>query len=332
MTNARKNKEFLKSAVAVGIATGLLGASSSALAVENATLQLATIASPDNLWYEVSQRFAEGVSERTDGNVQIEIAHSGTTGSVRESVEALQLGANDIVQTVMASLEAYDDIAAIESYPYLFKDAEHFLEVFSSELGDELLQEISNKTGFTLVGAGYRGARQMASTKPVESVEDLDGLKMRVPEIAIFRKTWESLGASPVPMSSSEVYTGLQQGIIDAVENPLEAHLRSRYHEAADYVVMTSHVHSAYTFLFDNNRFESFSPELQEILREEGEEAMEWGSQESLKQIAEYESELESLGVTILRPDLEEFREKITPLADDFPELKPWVERLSEES
>ncbi|QTF93202.1 TRAP transporter substrate-binding protein [Halomonas sp. BM-2019] len=332
MFNASENRKNLKPAVAFGLVTSLFVASSSVLAVERATLQLATIASPDNLWYEAAQRFANGVSERTEGNVRIEIAHSGTTGSVRESVEALQIGANDIVQTVIASLEPYDDIAAIESYPYLFRDADHFLEVFSSPLGDELYQEISNKTGFTLIGAGYRGAREMASKRPVESVGDLDGLRIRVPEIRIFRKTWETLGASPVPMGSAEVYTGLQQGIIDAVENPLEAHLRSRYHEAADYVIMTGHVHSAYTFLFDNSRFDSFSPELQEILREEGRSAMEWGSQESLRLVAEHEEELESLGVTIIRPNLDEFREKIKPMADEFPHLAPWVERISTDS
>ncbi|MCE8023201.1 TRAP transporter substrate-binding protein [Billgrantia aerodenitrificans] len=329
MYSASERKKHLKSAVVFGLVASFFGASASALAVERATLQLATIASPDNLWYEAAQRFSDGVAERTDGNVKIEIAHSGTTGSVRESVEALQIGANDIVQTVIASLEPYDDIAAIESYPYLFRDADHFLEVFSGSLGDEIYQEISNKTGFTLIGAGYRGAREMASKRPVESVDDLSGLRIRVPEIRIFRKTWEILGASPIPMGSGEVYTGLQQGIIDAVENPLEAHLRSRYHEAADYVVMTGHVHSAYTFLFDNARFESFSPELQEILREEGRNAMEWGSQESLKQIAELEAELERLGVTIIRPNLDEFREKIQPMVDEFPHLAPWVERIS---
>lgn len=326
------NKLETKTVLTLGMTASLLAFTQSALAIEQETLQLATIASSDNLWFEVADRFAEGVAERTDGNVTIEIAHSGTTGSVRESIEALQFGANDIVQTVIASLEPYDGIAAIESYPYLFRDADHFQNVFAGDIGDELYEEISDKTGFTLIGAGYRGARQMASTKPVESVDDLNGLKMRVPEIPIFRKTWEHLGASPVPMTSSEVYTGLQQGIIDGVENPLEAHLRSRYYEAADYVIMTDHVYSAYTFVFDNNRYDSFSPELQQILSEEGKKAMEWGTQESLKQIAEYEEELESHDVTIMRPNLDEFRARIEPLIEEFPDLAPWVKRISEDS
>lgn len=326
------NKLETKTVLTLGMTASLLAFTQSALAIEQETLQLATIASSDNLWYEVAERFAEGVAERTGGNVTIEIAHSGTTGSVRESIEALQFGANDIVQTEVASLEPYNSIAAIGSYPFIFRDADHFQEVFSSNIGDELYEEISNKTGFTLIGAGYRGARQMASTRPVESVDDLNGLKMRVPEIPIFRKTWEYLGASPIPMGSSEVYTGLQQGIIDAVENPLEAHLRSRYYEAADYVIMTDHVHSSYTFMLDNNRYNSFSPELQQVLREEGKKAMEWGTQESLKQIAGFEEELESRGVTIMRPNLDEFRARVEPLNEEFPDLAPWVKRISEDS
>lgn len=313
---------FLASSfVAAGIAP--------AHAVESATLRLATVSTPDNVWYSTAQRFAEGVSNRTDGKVKIRIAHSGTTGSVRESVEALQIGTNDIVQTVIASLEPYDDLAALESFPYLIRDEAHFDTVFNGPVGQELYAAIGDNTGFKLIGAGFRGAREMASKKPVNAIGDLKGVKMRVPEIPVFRRTWELLGASPVPMASGEVYTGLQEGIIDAVENPLEAHMRSRYYEAAKYVVMTNHVYGAYTFVFSATRFKSFSPELQSILQEEGEKAMRWGGEQTRAQIEELKAELQKRGVTILSPELEPFRARLAPLADEFPKLKPWVQKIS---
>nr|WP_067294035.1 TRAP transporter substrate-binding protein [Marinobacterium profundum] len=298
-------------------------------AVESVTLQLATIASPGNVWLEAAQKFSDGVAERTDGKVSIQISHSGTTGSVRESVEALQIGTNDIVQTVIASLEPYDDLAAIESYPYLIRDEAHFDKVFNGPVGEELYDAIGQATGFKLIGAGFRGAREMASKKAVNTLSDLHGIKMRVPEIPVFRRTWESLGASPIPMSSKEVYTALNEGIIDAVENPLEAHIRSRYYEAADYVIMTNHVYGAYTFLFSDGRFASFSPELRAILEEEGRKAMQWGGEQTKKEIEGYKTQLQAHGVTILSPELSAFREELKPLAGEFPKLKPWIEKIA---
>lgn len=292
------------------------------------TLQLASIEPPTTVWGQAAQRFADAVEERTGGAVTVELALSGTTGSVRETLEALTFGTGDVVVTVVSALGPFEPLAAIESYPYLIRDAAHFDAVFNGPVGEELYAEIGERSGFHIAGAGFRGARQMASTRAVESVDDLAGLKMRVPGINIFRQTWETLGASPVPMSSSQVYTSLLQGVIDAAENPLAAHLRSKYHEAADYVIITDHVHGAYTFVFDGARFSGFSPELQAVLNEEAEAAMNWGTEQSLAQIAGYESELEGLGATIIRPDTAAFREKIAPLADQYPDLKPWIEKV----
>ena len=307
----------------------LLVTAQASYAIEKQTLQLATIEPSNTLWYKVADKFAKSVNEQTEGKVRIVISHSGTTGSVRESLEALQFGTNDIVQTVIASLDPYSSLAAIESYPYLFKDAGHFQRVMNGPVGKDLYSSLRSATGFQLVGAGFRGARELASKRPIESVDDLAGLKIRVPEIEIYRKTWSTLGASPVPMGSSEVYTGLQQGIIDAVENPLSAHIRSRYYEAADYLVMTGHVYSAYSFIFDSKRFETLSPELQKILTEEGEKAMSWGSEEALREADSYEKTLVEKGVKVIRPDLAPFRAKLEPLKSQFPDLAPWVERIS---
>lgn len=322
-------KNLGKAAIGCAIVTTAFVGMAPAHAVESATLQLATVSTPDNVWYKAAQKFAEGVASRTGGKVKIQIAHSGTTGSVRESVEALQIGTNDIVQTVIASLEAYDDLPSLESFPYLIRDEAHFDNVFYGPVGKELYAAIGKNTGFKLIGAGFRGAREMASKKAVNSVTDLKGIKMRVPEIPVYRRTWELLGASPIPMASGEVYTGLQEGIIDAVENPLEAHIRSRYYEAAKYVVMTDHVFGAYTFLFSEPRFKSFSPELQAILQEEGDKAMRWGGEQTKAQIEGFKADLQKRGVTILSPELAPFRAKLAPLANEFPKLKPWVEKIS---
>ena len=318
---------LLMTAFACSLIIGL--APSPAIGVESATLQLATISPPDNIWYKAAKRFADAVAERTNGKVKIQIAHSGSTGSVRESVEALLIGTNDIVETPVVALAPYNSLAAIESYPFLIRDEDHYEKVYNGPVGKQLYKEIEKLTGFKMIGAGYRGPREVASKRPIKTVADLEGLKIRVPGMKIFRATWEMLGASPVPMSSKEVYMGLNQGIIDAVENPLEAHVRSKYYEAADYVIMTSHVYAGYTFIFNSQRFNSFSSELQNILTEEGVKAMKWGGIQARTSIDDFKAILKEKGVTFITPEIEGFREKLSALPDEFPELKPWVEKIS---
>ncbi|WP_108259041.1 TRAP transporter substrate-binding protein [Mangrovicoccus ximenensis] len=297
-------------------------------AMAGTVLQLASVETPQTAWGQAAQRFADGVAEASGGELRVELALSGTTGSPRETLEALTIGTNDIVLTVIASLNPYDPLPGIESYPYLIRDPGHFDRVYNGPVGAELYDEIAKRTGFRMIGAGARGAREMASKSPVNSVEDLKGLKIRVPNIDIFRATWQILGASPTPMSSSEVYTGLQSGIIDAVENPLSAHVRSKYYEAAEYVVMTDHVYGAYTFIFDQARFDSLTDEERAIIEEEGRKALRWGSGMELENAEESRATLEAAGATFLEPDLGPFREKLAAMAGEFPDLAPWVGKI----
>lgn len=315
-----------KNHVAAGAIVALSGFAMTANA--ETVLQLASVETPATIWGQVAQRFADGVEEASGGDLRIELALSGSTGSVRETLEALTIGTNDIVMTVVAALNSYDPLAAIESYPYLIRDEAHFNAVYNGPIGSDLFDELASRTGFRLVGAGSRGPREMASTRAINSVEDLDGLKIRVPGIEVFRATWATLGASPTPMSSGEVYSGLQSGIIDAVENPLSAHIRSRYYEAADYVILTHHVYGAYTLVFDDARFQSLTDEEQQIIQAEAQEAMEWGTEQARLELADLRAELEGHGAQFLEPDLDAFRARLAPMAADFPELAPWVERI----
>lgn len=311
-------------------AAGAIFALSSLASVVSAetVLQLASVETPATVWGQVAQKFADGVADASGGELKVELALSGTTGSPRETLEALAIGTNDIVMTVVASLNSYDPLAAIESYPYLIRDEEHFNAVYNGEIGSDLFDALAAKTGLRLVGAGSRGPREMASTRPIHTVDDLAGLKIRVPGIDVFRATWETLGASPTPMSSGEVYSGLQSGIIDAVENPLSAHIRSKYYEAADYVILTHHVYGAYTFVFDDARFQSLTDEEQAIVNEQAKIAMEWGTEQAKAELADLQAELEGYGAQFIEPDLDDFRSKLAPMADQFPELAPWVARI----
>ena len=303
---------------------------SSHAVAQSITLQAATIAPPDNIWSKVGDRYAERVAERTGGDVVIEMSYSGVLGSAEETIEALQFGTTNIVIQEVGHLDNYEPLAGLGSYPYLIRDYDHFNVVMEeTDIGSAFHDEIETRAGFKLVGAGFRGPREMATNRRIENADDLAGLKLRVPNQQIFRDTWTTLGASPTPMPSLEVYTAMQQGIIDGAENPLEAQIRSKYYEAVPYVILTGHVNAYYTFIFDSAYFRGLPEDVQQILIEEGEEAMRWGSEQMQDLIATYEKYLTDRDIELVRPDVESFRAKLEPMKANYPaDFQEWIERF----
>lgn len=297
---------------------------------QSITLQAATIAPPDNVWSKVGDRFAQKVAERTNGDVVIKMSYSGVLGSAEETIEALQFGTTNIVIQEVGHLDNYEPLAGLGSYPYLIRDYDHFKAVtVDTDTGRAFHDELEKRSGFKLVGAGFRGSREMATNKRIEKADDLAGLKLRVPNQQIFRDTWTTLGASPTPMPSLDVYTAMQQGIIDGAENPLEAQIRSKYYEAVPYVIKTGHVNAYYTFIFDSDYFRGLPEEVQQILIEEGEAAMTWGSEQMSELLLTYEDYLTGKGIEIITPDVESFRTKLEPMKANYPEdFQEWIDRF----
>ncbi|MFA5663604.1 TRAP transporter substrate-binding protein [Castellaniella sp.] len=322
------NRRQFNTLALAGVAVAVAGTARAE--VESVTLHMAHDYPPGNVWYEAAQRFADGVASRTDGKAKMQIAHSSSTGSWDQNIEGLQIGTNDIVLESIGTLDRYDPLPGVEAFPYLIKDLDHFKKVYYGDVGDAFMDEVARRSGFRIIGAGYRGARKLSANRKVESVGDLAGLKLRVPPLKMYRRTWELLGASPVPMPVTEIFTGLQQGLIDGQENPLEFINTYKLGEVQSHVMNTNHVIGAMTFIFNDGRFKALSPELQQILREEGANAMLWATDRVLGMENDYQKSLEDKGVVFVDVDLPAFREKVAPIADDFPDLKEWVVKFQQ--
>lgn len=291
-------------------------------------LQFAHIYPDGDIWNQTTERFAAAITERTNGKVTVSIAAGGTTGSWEESIEALQIGTNDVVLESIGTLDRYDPLPGVEAFPYLIRDLDHFRAVYYGPVGDAFSDEIANRTGFKIVGAGYRGARKLSANRAVETVEDLAKVRLRVPPLRMYTRTWELLSASAVPMPATEIFTSLQQGVIDGQENPLEFIHSFRFYEVQSHVMDTDHVIGAMTFIFDKARFDSFSPALQEILLEEGRNAMLWGTEQMAERENVVREMLIAKGITMVSPDLGPFREALIPIRGEFPDLADWVSRF----
>jgi len=295
---------------------------------QTVTLKMAHIYNPGNIWFETSEAYAKAVEARTGGKVKIQIAPSGSTGDYPQAIEALKIGTNDIVLQSIGTLDRYNILPGVEAYPYLIKDVQGFKKVYYGPVGAEFADEIAKKTGYRIIGAGYRGARWLTSNKPVKSIDDIKSLKLRVPPLKLYRMTWEYLGASPVPMGAAEIYTSLQQGVVDGQENPLETIDNFKFGEVQKYAIDTRHIIGAMTWIFSEQRIKSLPAETQQILKEEGEKAMLAATDRMIEMEAGYRKKLEAQGVKFESPDLAPFRAKLEPMSKEFPDLAPWIKKF----
>lgn len=315
-------------AIGASAAIGFAAATTAPAAVAQTTLKMAHIYTPGNIWYETAEAYARAVEEKSGGKVKIQIAHSGSTGDWPASIEALKIGTNDIVLQSIGTLDRYNILPGIEAYPYLLRDVDHFKKVYYGPVGAEFMEEVAKKTSFRIIGAGYRGARWLTSNKPVAKLDDLKGLKLRVPPLKMYRMTWEYLGASPVPMGVAELFTSMQQGVVDGQENPLEIVESNKFYEVQKYAIDTRHVIGAMTWIFSDARFRKLPPDVQKLLQEEGERAMLAATDRMIGLEGELKTKLEGRGMKFNEVDRDAFRAKLTPMSKEFPDLAPWVEKF----
>lgn len=295
---------------------------------ETTVFKLANVSALGDERDQSLQEFARLVDEKSNGTIKIEVYSGGTLGGWRDTIEGLEPGIVQIVCESIGTLEPYSKTASIDAYPYLYRDYEHYEKVMKGEIGEQLLTTVGEEGGFKIMGPSYRGARIMTSNKKVESVDDLKGVKIRAPGIQMYIKTWEYLGASPVPMDATEIYTGLQQGTVDAQENPIMFSYGNAYYDVCDYLVMTNHVMSTDVFIFNDDFFNGLSEETQNILRESAIEAGNFRTQLVLDKEGEIIKEMEAKGMEVIQPELEGFQAKLDNFVKEFPNLDETVNQI----
>lgn len=274
--------------------------------------------------------FAKLVDEKSNGKIKINIYSGGSLGGWRDTIEGLELGITHIVVESIGTLEAFSATAAIDAYPFLFKNYDQYLDMIYGEYGKSLMETVGNEGGFKLMGPSNRGPRVMTTTVPIHNIDDLQGVKLRAPGTPMYMKTWQYLGAAPIPMDPSEIYTGIQQGTVSGQENPVFYSFGSAMYDVCDYMILTNHVFSTDVYIMDQQFFNSLTGEQQQILEECALAAGLWRTEYVIEKEQETINEFRERGVEVIEPELEGFRAKLVNFSDEFPHLKPWVEKVKE--
>ena len=310
-------------------ALAALIALSTPLAAQERTLQLGHLANEDNSWHKASMRFAEEVEKRTDGRIAVEVFPNESLGKEIDLINGMQLGTVDMTITG-ESLQNWAPMAALLAVPYAYSSLEQMDEVASGEIGDQIEEQIIANAQIRPLAYFARGARELTSNRPIETPEDLQGLRMRVPNVPLFVDVWSALGAQPTPMAFSEVFTSLQNGTIDAQENPLALIRSASFAEVQSHVNMTDHVRSWIYLTISEQTWSQLSAEDQTAIQEAAAAAQEYERGLFLESEEADRAYLEEQGMTFVEVDQAAFAEaaRDAVLSSVGEDIRPTVEEL----
>ncbi|WP_010629511.1 TRAP transporter substrate-binding protein [Halomonas sp. KM-1] len=295
------------------LGAALIGSQS--LMAAEVTLRFGHLANEQNIWHQAAERFKELVEENSDGRIEVLLYPNEQLGNEMDVINSIQLGTADMTITG-ESLQNWAPKAAMMAVPYAFRDAEHLRQAVESEIGEQIEAQIAERANLVPLAWFERGPRELTSNRPIRHPDDLDGIRLRVPNVPLFVSTWEALGARPTPMAFSEVFTALQQNTIQAQENPLSLIESASFNEVQDYVNLTGHVRSWIYVVIGRNRLESMPEELQQIVREAAREMQEYQAELFEEDQQRLEQALQERGMEFVEVDIEAFAEKARPAVE----------------
>lgn len=283
-----------------------------ALAKADYVLKFGHLANTDHTWHKAAVRFAEIVKEKSDGRVEVKVYPNEQLGKELEMINGIQTGVVDMTITG-ESLQNWAPKCGLIAVPYMIRSSEHMAAVAGGPIGKEIENEIIEKVGLHPVGWFERGPRNLTSNRPIKSPEDLNGFVMRVPNVPIFVKVWDALGAKPTPMAFSEVFTSLQQGVIEGQENPFALIYSASFYEVQKYVNLTEHVRGWIYVVIGEKKFQSMPEDLQNIILQAGAEMQRYEHELFLANQTKLAEELQAKGMTLQEVDKEAFMKKAAP-------------------
>ena len=293
------------------------------------TLKLGHLANTEHTWHKGSLKFAELVEEKTGGRVVVQVFPNEQLGKEMEVIGNIQSGIVDMLITG-ESMMNWAPLCGLIAVPYMIRDSAHMEKIVEGEIGQAIEKEIIEKVRLRPVAWFERGARNLTSNREVKKPEDLNGLRLRVPNVPLFVATWESLGAKPTPMAFSEVFTSLQQGIIDGQENPYDLIKSASFFEVQKFVNKTEHVRGWIYLVIGEDKFQSMPEDIQKAILEAGKEAQTYERELFRAEQDQLIKDLQDKGMTFVEVDKEAFMKKAEPAVLSFlsPELQEMYKKI----
>lgn len=286
-----------------------------AAAAKKITANIASTFPPDSPQDMGMNKFKELVAQRSNGRIEILIHPSNAMGDERQTFELLSQGAVEYGALGTNDISTYFPKYYISEVPYVFASQDDFWKFWNGP-GKDLSAIIEKERGVRTDGVIFRGARYLTANRPVKTVADVKGLKLRLPPVKAWFTVWESLGALPTQVAFGEVYMALKTGVIEAQENPPETILNYKFYEAQKYMMNTEHIYSAARMVSSAKWWNTLSKEDQALLTKAMEESVAYANSLTKDGDAVFVKKLQELGMQLVVVDKNEFKKAVQPVID----------------
>ncbi|MCE9683331.1 sialic acid TRAP transporter substrate-binding protein SiaP [Halomonas alkalisoli] len=277
------------------------------------TLRFAHVYETSEPFHKWAEWAAEQIAERTEGRYTMQVHPASSLGKEEDINEGLELGTVDVIYTGTQFAGRSYGPMGIAGAAYMFRDFDHWQAYADSDLFQEIAQGYQDQTGNVPIALNYYGERHVTSNVPVNEPADMQDMKIRVPNAPMYMMMPRAVGANPTPIAFDEVYLALQQGVVDAQENPLPTIRAKAFHEVQDYINLTGHITDSLITIVGGPRWNQLSEEDREIFREVFQEAAENNTRDIQQAEAELVAWFEEQGNTVNEVDREAFREAVVP-------------------
>lgn len=289
---------------------------------EKYKLRIAYLVSEEQSTHLAAVTMKEKLEKESDGRLQVELFANGSLyPSDREAIEAVQLNNIEMTIPALSPLASFNKKFMVFDLPFLFKDNQAAYQTLDSDLGQELLDSLESD-GLKGLAYAENGFRNISNNRgPIESPEDLKGLKLRSMENPVHTETFKLLGANASPFAFGELYTALQQGTYEAMESPISLYYTNKFYEVQKYLTISGHFYTPTILLMNDKFFKGLPEDLQELVQEAAHEYRTEQRKIAQEQDGKWLEELKELGMQVneLSPDqLDQFREVVYPVYDKF--------------
>lgn len=278
---------------------------------------------PDEPIGKLATKWKELAEEKSNGRLELNLYPSSQLGAEKDVVEQAVAGNNVIVMAGYDFLMDYVPDAGILTAPYLVEDFDQLLYLTETDWFEGVRDDLRKQNIEIVNSKTVYGERHLLTNEKVTSPEDLKGMKIRVPDNQMSIKAFDAMGAAATPYPLGELYTALQQGLVNGAENPLPVLQGVKAHEVSKHLSLTGHQKFITSWIAGTGFMDKLPDDLVQILRETGEEASKYGREVLEEETAAVLEDFESSGVKVHEVDQDAFKEKVQSVYDEFPEWTP---------
>jgi len=283
-------------------------------------LKIANPSNPEDNCVKAFYEFEKLVEDKSNGRIDVQVFDSGQLGAHRDYIEQMQMGSLQAGEINTSVLSGFDSKFMVFSLPYIASYVDHLKQVLDEGLGEKLSSSLEETTKLKVIGWMIRSPRNVYNSRnAINTADDFKGMKTRVMESPIMMKTFELLGAIPVPLSASERYMALQTGVVDGAENSVGIIVAQKEYEVTDYVSLTAHSITPNIIAVDINWFNKLPKDLQDVVVECGKQAGDYATKLDADNQMQIIQQLEELGMEVNNiADKSSFIDKVAPIYSEY--------------